>query len=436
MAIDILQAGLFSAVLTAFNILAYALLQDDPTDETPLILAQISQQLANLTNNGGPIVSVVPPYVPSRRFHATTLNIVINILWFASLVLSLVSASIAILVKQWFQEYTDMTSSQMKAHMCIRQYRFQSLDLWKVNTIRKLLPLLLQLSLLLFFIGLLVLLWSVSIPVAAFVTVPVIIWLLFWVTTTVLPSVYESCPYRSAESSIVFTLVQQTMPSLRQVLRWLRQQVNFSARPRTLHLSWRRRTESRCYVSWRDRENDIVLENMNGLTYQMVKCADEILMDDRIHSHSVYLYVQAADNTDLLMTLFEKTAGDSEVGLSAWVPDASRQTRSLIRATMDVLKNNHTPSQDGQLEQHDQAPVARSQSVWLPLYKRQLLMNILGKFLRWNDKSIAQDIIRDLIDLPIYVDFRGLSILSLRDYMRGIRRARRRGSDVQLFGTP
>ena len=96
----VLQAGLFSAVLTAFNILAYAFLQDDPTDATPIILAQISQQLANLTNTGGQIISVAPPYVPPSRFRATTLGVIVNILWFLSLVLSLISASIAILVRQ------------------------------------------------------------------------------------------------------------------------------------------------------------------------------------------------------------------------------------------------------------------------------------------------------------------------------------------------
>ncbi|KAI0649471.1 hypothetical protein C8Q79DRAFT_876040, partial [Trametes meyenii] len=39
-------AGLFSAVVTAFNIEAYHLLQEDPSETSVRILQQISQQLS------------------------------------------------------------------------------------------------------------------------------------------------------------------------------------------------------------------------------------------------------------------------------------------------------------------------------------------------------------------------------------------------------
>ena len=195
-------------MLTAFNVVAYAFLQDDPTDATPIILAQISQQLSHLSNNGGQIISVQPPYTPSGRFQATRSNLVVNILWFTSLTLALMSASVGILVKQWLQEYSDLMSNQVTEHVCIRQYRFQALRAWHVSAIMKLLPLLLQVSLFLFFIGLSVLLWTVSTPVAAVVTAPMLVWLVFWGASIILPSIYGNCPYKSAESAIFFTLIQ------------------------------------------------------------------------------------------------------------------------------------------------------------------------------------------------------------------------------------
>lgn len=315
--------------MTAFNVVSYALLQDDPTDATPLILAQISQQLANMTNSGGQIISVAPPYIPSGRFRATTANVVVNILWFASLTFSLISASGAILAKQWFQEYTSLTSSEMTEHVCIRQYRFQALNTWRVSMIMKLLPLFLQVSLFLFFIGLLVLLWTVNMAVAVFITIPVVLWLVFWLTSMVLPSLYGDCPYKSAESIIFFTLVQQLKTSLSPVIRslWLRVIQIRPLKWLDMPLQTLLRKMRRPYSSWREREKDIVREHMDELTEQTMRCADGILMDERVLAHSIYFYVQSPDPdqvTRRLLGLFQEAADCSEEQLSGWLPDDSR----------------------------------------------------------------------------------------------------------------
>ncbi|KAI0690071.1 hypothetical protein C8T65DRAFT_556773, partial [Cerioporus squamosus] len=98
----LVYAGLFSAVLTAFNVQSYHLFQPAPTDPTLAVLQQISAQLNSF------IVSFVNSTQPARQKHTRPhptrppgLSMPINTLWFSSLVCSLASASLALMVKQW-----------------------------------------------------------------------------------------------------------------------------------------------------------------------------------------------------------------------------------------------------------------------------------------------------------------------------------------------
>lgn len=78
----------------------------------------------------------------------------VNVLWFAGLTLRLMSASIGILVKQWLREYLSGEYISPQARMRIRYFRAPGLEHWHVFTIAALLPLVLQLALALFFVGL------------------------------------------------------------------------------------------------------------------------------------------------------------------------------------------------------------------------------------------------------------------------------------------
>ncbi|EMD36203.1 hypothetical protein CERSUDRAFT_51963, partial [Gelatoporia subvermispora B] len=103
--IDALLAGLFSAVLTAFNVELYTALQPDPgVDLTNQILLQISAQL-----NGCPFqntgISLQTTDSPSSS------KIWINAFWFSALVSSLSAASIAIIVRQWLNHFISPTAS-------------------------------------------------------------------------------------------------------------------------------------------------------------------------------------------------------------------------------------------------------------------------------------------------------------------------------------
>ncbi|EMD31568.1 hypothetical protein CERSUDRAFT_26415, partial [Gelatoporia subvermispora B] len=94
-------AGLFSTVLTAFNVESYSLLQAPPPptpDPNTQILLQILEQI---TRVGGNASVAPPPTVQQDNFQPPAVVVWINICWFSSLVLSLSAATIGLLARQW-----------------------------------------------------------------------------------------------------------------------------------------------------------------------------------------------------------------------------------------------------------------------------------------------------------------------------------------------
>ncbi|KAF5367933.1 hypothetical protein D9758_004340 [Tetrapyrgos nigripes] len=178
-------AGLFSAAVTAFTVESYQWLQQDPTETNTQLLYQISLQLANLSQSS----SILPNNPSQEPFTPTSSSIRINILWFLSLILALSSALLSILCKQWLREYCrdTHTKTQMQA-LVLRQLRYTSFQKWHVRTFITCLPLLLELALLLFFAGILELLWSLHHTVAILASTVVGCTVVFFFTTAMLPT--------------------------------------------------------------------------------------------------------------------------------------------------------------------------------------------------------------------------------------------------------
>ena len=109
--VDVLQSGLFSAVVSAFLIDGYHNLSQDSGDATVALLAHISLQLAS-TNN-----SQVGPMSPPNDFRPTNSAISVNILWFISLVLALGCALAATLVQQWARDYQQAIERRPAPHV-------------------------------------------------------------------------------------------------------------------------------------------------------------------------------------------------------------------------------------------------------------------------------------------------------------------------------
>ncbi|KAH9894874.1 hypothetical protein C8Q73DRAFT_475239 [Cubamyces lactineus] len=205
-------AGLFSAALTAFNVQSYLLLQPDSSDTVVLALTSISAQLQSFVVNATSIASMQSAFTPPSDpppFSAPRYAIWMNALWFSSLTCTLSASSIAVVVKQWLHQYGQKLSGSSSELARLRQYRYDSLEKWRVPEIIAALPILLQTALTLFFAGLLILLYNLHQAVAITVSCLVGVLIVFTVCTTVLPALYTDCCYQSPQSLALLIFLQQ-----------------------------------------------------------------------------------------------------------------------------------------------------------------------------------------------------------------------------------
>ncbi|EIN09794.1 hypothetical protein PUNSTDRAFT_133564 [Punctularia strigosozonata HHB-11173 SS5] len=158
-------AGLFSAVLTAFLVEVYTQLQPDNTQLSVQLLSNISFQLQQISlNQAAPASS----NLLDMSFQADAHVVAINTLWFLSLVLALASALLGIFVKQWLREYMSWINISPVQHAIqLRDFRYEAFQRWKVPAIVTLVPGLLQVAVVLFFGGLVALLWPIDTIVSA-----------------------------------------------------------------------------------------------------------------------------------------------------------------------------------------------------------------------------------------------------------------------------
>ncbi|KAM6495123.1 hypothetical protein JOM56_009746 [Amanita muscaria] len=200
----------------------------DNTKMSAQLLSRISLQLNAIANNATPVSAST---VLDEAFVATPRNVRINIFWFTSLVLCLSTVIFGILCLQWIREFTRDISSYAVDYITIRQMRYDGLLNWPA--IAHWLPIILQTSVLLFFAGVLDLLWSVHDTVAAVITaiVGLVTVAIFFTTAapvvqTIIhfhhfrkaghdPQAYVApCPYRSPLSWIVLRGVMMLYPVL------------------------------------------------------------------------------------------------------------------------------------------------------------------------------------------------------------------------------
>ncbi|KAF9471722.1 hypothetical protein BDN70DRAFT_845191 [Pholiota conissans] len=195
--IDVLLVftGLFSAVLTTFIIQSYQQMLPGPSDMTNLLLQQLIADLrrSSILNSTDPIqlptiagANVVPTMGEIRW---------VNGLWFAALACSLSAALVSMLSKQWIQPAPNISGSpRFRARQ--RQRRYAQLRRWHVYAVINALPLLLHAALLLFFAGLIVLLWSgdIAIVVATFSIVALAY--TFYLGSMWMSLIYPDCPYQ------------------------------------------------------------------------------------------------------------------------------------------------------------------------------------------------------------------------------------------------
>ncbi|KAL1725735.1 hypothetical protein EV714DRAFT_220732 [Schizophyllum commune] len=147
--VDLVFAGLFSAVLTTFVVQTSQTPSSAGDTTIALLLEIIAIQRAWADNprvNDVASFSLPPPSPSPSPW--------INRCWYLSLIFSLLAAFGAVVVRQWLQEYESDIHGPPRQRALVRHYRRVGLEKYKVHLIVPILPMLLHVSLLLFFIGL------------------------------------------------------------------------------------------------------------------------------------------------------------------------------------------------------------------------------------------------------------------------------------------
>ena len=146
-------------------------------------------------------------------------------LWFLSLIFSLTTVLVGIIALQWLREHLrPRTDLEPQIAFSLHHLHVESLDRWYLPQIFTALPVLLQLALVLFLIGVLEFLWSLNSTVALPTTIAIGSSLLFLLWTTILPTMQalslflprwswgnmprSPCPYKSPQSWAFYQSVQ------------------------------------------------------------------------------------------------------------------------------------------------------------------------------------------------------------------------------------
>jgi hypothetical protein len=258
------QAGLFSAVLTAFVAQSYQSLSENYNQTSADLLWRISHQLANSSF----------PAAPERIvFQAQSSDIQVNVCWFVSLLFSLVVALFSLFLKQWMRTYMKWTEvTSYRDAVALRQFRYRALERWHLGAILALLPTLLKLAVVLFLAGLLLFLWKLNQIVADVMGALSCTVFLFVATVTVLPVISVSCPYRSTLTEVVALPLRYIPRCFKIVRSAARAFVNAGWTCSPSSAAWidhdtRRRywSESVLPTSWRQADEDIIDQyNKNG----------------------------------------------------------------------------------------------------------------------------------------------------------------------------
>jgi len=188
------QAGLFSAVSSAFVIDVQSKLQPDPGERSEAYLRAILLSLNR---------SIVPgedPATPPAWNGPPTGIIATSDLLYASLLMSLLAAFVAMLGKQWLNRYRRHAGGSMVERCGDRQRKFDGLEKWKFRLFIECLPVMLQIALLLLAAGLSRYMWSVNTSVARIVISFTVLGTLFYIGIVVAGTSSYECPFQTPAS--------------------------------------------------------------------------------------------------------------------------------------------------------------------------------------------------------------------------------------------
>jgi len=202
------QAGLFSAVTSAFIIQVHSQLQPDPNEETAALL-RVLIHTADKTIFGDNAPSLPQPWTgPPRAI------VQVQAILYVSIGASLFAAFLAMLGKQWLNLYTsNQTRGPTIERSQNRQRKLKGLTTWYFKPVMELLPLMLQASLLLLGCALSRYVWGLDPIVAGVVLGGTLLCASLYVFIVTAGTASESCPYQTPVAQF-FRYLWRKVPSL------------------------------------------------------------------------------------------------------------------------------------------------------------------------------------------------------------------------------
>jgi hypothetical protein len=166
-------------------------IRQNPQDTSNFYLAGIYQSLANPNRSNVSLPASPPPFTPP------TFAVWVNTLWFLSLAISLTSALLATLLQQWARRYLKVTQTHYSLHKRarIRAFFAEGVDKSFLPLAVDTLPVLVHVSLFLFFAGLVVFLWNVNLTIFKSVLSWVSLCLALYGCVTIIPIYRHDSPY-------------------------------------------------------------------------------------------------------------------------------------------------------------------------------------------------------------------------------------------------
>ncbi|KAK0442824.1 hypothetical protein EV421DRAFT_2056364 [Armillaria borealis] len=207
-------AGLFSAVVTTFVAQTYQNLQPDYAAMSASLLYE-SVLVQRAIANGSPVNTIAAsPLNPTIAFVPATTDVWVNGLWFTSLFLSLTTALVAVLVKQWLHHYVALPSGTPRDRSFTRQFRYAGFEKWHVQVVIGLLPVLMHLALAIFLTGLVIFLQPLRAALSWIICAGTVLVYTAYVVATILPILFPQCPYRTPLCDLVYISFCRIVPQV------------------------------------------------------------------------------------------------------------------------------------------------------------------------------------------------------------------------------
>ena len=189
------QAGLFSAVSSAFVIDVHSNLQPDPNERSAALLQAIL-----LTLNQSAIPGETPTVPPIQEAPASEI-VTTTCLMYASLLISLLAAFVAMLGKQWLNRYLRHSGGSMIERCGDRQRKCDGLKKWPLHFFIESLPVMFQVTLLLLACGLCRHMWSINAWVAYTLIGLTSLGAAFFIAIVIVGTSSYACPFQTPASA-------------------------------------------------------------------------------------------------------------------------------------------------------------------------------------------------------------------------------------------